>query len=75
MERFTRIEQNLEIMGGRPSIKGLRVTVGMIVSQIGEGKSPKKLIAEYPYLSVEDVYEAIRYAAWAVNTTESALMA
>jgi hypothetical protein len=50
MEQLNRITQRPEIMGGKACIRGLRVTVGMIVGQIGAGRSIDDLLAEYPYL-------------------------
>ncbi|MFL6970285.1 MAG: DUF433 domain-containing protein, partial [Xanthobacteraceae bacterium] len=50
MSDFARITQNPTIMGGKPCIRGLRVTVGMIVAQIGAGLTVDELLAEYPYL-------------------------
>lgn len=64
MSNFTRVTQNPRVMGGKPCIRGLRVTVGMIVGQIGAGRTPEELLAEYPYLEREDILEALRYAAW-----------
>jgi uncharacterized protein (DUF433 family) len=61
---FPRITQNPAVMGGKPCIRGLRVTVGMIVGQIGAGRSIDDLLADYPYLEREDILEALRYAAW-----------
>jgi len=57
-------------MGGKPCIRGLRVTVGMIVGQIGAGRSVDDLLAEYPYLEREDILEALRYAAWRTQERE-----
>ncbi len=57
-------------MGGKPCVRGLRVTVGMIVGQIGAGLSVEDLLAEYPYLEREDVLEALRYAAWRTQERE-----
>jgi uncharacterized protein (DUF433 family) len=71
MEQFTRINHDIEIMGGKACIKGTRVTVGMILTQIGEGVSIEELLGEYPYLSDTDIKEALKYAAWTVDTTES----
>ena len=62
-EHFDRITQNPLVMGGKPCIRGMRVTVGMIVGQIGEGVSIEELLNEYPYLELEDVMQALRYAA------------
>ena len=70
MARFPRISHDMSIMGGKACIKGTRVTVGMIVTQLSEGKSPETLLDEYPYLTVEDVFEALRYSAWLVNSRE-----
>jgi uncharacterized protein (DUF433 family) len=64
MNEFPRITQNPEIMGGKPCIRGMRVTVGAIVGQIGTGMTVDQVLADYPYLEREDVLEALRYAAW-----------
>jgi len=70
MSIFTRITQDPTVMGGKPCIRGLRVTVGMIVGQIGAGRTVDELLAEYPYLEREDVLEALRYAAWRAQERE-----
>jgi uncharacterized protein (DUF433 family) len=75
MNDFTRITQNPAVMGGKPCIRGLRVTVGMIVGQIGGGRSIDQLLADYPYLQREDVLEALRYAAWRAQEREIDLSA
>jgi uncharacterized protein (DUF433 family) len=51
----------------------MRVTVGMIVGQIGEGHSINELLADYPYLEREDVLQALQYAAWRVQDREVVL--
>ncbi|MDR1795979.1 MAG: DUF433 domain-containing protein [Clostridiales Family XIII bacterium] len=71
MERFTRIQRDIGIMGGKACIKGTRVTVGMIVAQIGGGKSVNELLSEYPYLKKADILQALRYAAWSVEAKEA----
>jgi len=63
MTNFARITQNPAVMGGKPCIRGLRVTVGAIVGQIGAGRSIDQLLVDYPYLEREDILEALRYAA------------
>ena len=68
--RFERITHNPAMMGGKPCIRGQRVTVGMIVGQIGGGRSIEALLADYPYLEREDVLEALRYAAWRAEERE-----
>jgi uncharacterized protein (DUF433 family) len=60
-------------MGGKPCIRGMRVTVGMIVSQIGAGHSIDEILAYFPYLEREDILQALRYAAWRVEEREIAL--
>ena len=67
---FPRITQNPAVMGGKPCIRGLRVTVGMIVGQIGAGRTVDELLADYPYLAREDIPEALRYAAWRAEERE-----
>ena len=62
-EDFDRITQSPAVMGGKPCIRGMRVTVGMIVGQIGEGVSIEELLSNYPYLERDDIMQALRYAA------------
>jgi len=61
MDQLDRITQNPAVMGGKPCIRGMRVTVGMIVGQIGSGRSVDELLAEYPYLEREDILQAVRF--------------
>lgn len=68
--QLDRITQQPEVMGGRACIRGMRVTVGMIVSQIGAGHSIDDVLADYPYLDREDVMQALRYAAWLAEERE-----
>ncbi len=75
MTQLDRITQRPEIMGGKPCIRGLRVTVGMIVGQIGAGASIDEVLADYPYLEREDVLQALRYAAWRAQEREIVLAA
>lgn len=70
MDEFRRITQNPLVMGGKPCRRGQRVTVGMIVGQIGAGHSIESLLVDYPYLEHEDILEALRYAAWRVQERE-----
>ena len=73
VEHFDRITQDPAVMGGKPCIRGMRVTVGMIVGQIGEGVSIEELLADYLYLEQEDVMQALRYAAALTQWREVAL--
>ena len=64
MLSFDRITQSPTQMGGHACVRGMRVTVAMIVGQIGCGRSVDDLLAEYSYLERDDVLQALRYAAW-----------
>ena len=70
MEQLDRITFNPARMGGKPCIRGMRVTVGMVVGQIGAGRSIDDVLADYPYLEREDVLQALRYAAWRAEERE-----
>ena len=70
MHNLTRITFNPEVMGGKPCIRGMRVTVGTIVGLIGAGKTIDEVLQEYPYLEQEDILEALSYAAWRAEERE-----
>ncbi|MGA9382824.1 MAG: DUF433 domain-containing protein [Phormidium sp.] len=70
IDRLTRITFNAEVMGGKPCIRGLRVTVGTIVGLMASGRSPEEILAAYPYLELPDIYEALAYAAWRAEEIE-----
>ena len=73
MGQVDRITRNPAVMGGKACIRGMRVTVSMIVGQIGAGHSIEELLASYPYLEREDILQALRYAAWVVEDREVVL--
>lgn len=73
MGPFDRITRDPQVMGGRACVRGMRVTVGMIVGQIGAGISIDELLADYPYLEREDVLQALQYAAWLAEEREATL--
>jgi uncharacterized protein (DUF433 family) len=73
MHQLNRITRDPAVMGGKACIRGMRVTVGMIVGQIGAGRSVADLLAEYPYLEQEDILQALRYAAWVMEEREVVL--
>jgi len=64
MMTLDRITQQPGVMGGKACIREMRVSVGMIVGQIGAGHTIEEILADYPYLEREDILQAIRYAAW-----------
>jgi uncharacterized protein (DUF433 family) len=70
MEPLDRITQQPEVMGGKACVRGMRVTVGMIVGQIGSGRSVEDVLGHYPYLEREDILQALRYAAWRAEERE-----
>ena len=74
MEQFNRISHDISIMGGKACIKGTRVTVGMILTQISGGRTVDELLVEYPYITYDDIMQAILYAAWAVDARETVIV-
>jgi uncharacterized protein (DUF433 family) len=73
MDILDRITRDPEVMGGKACIRGMRVTVGMIVAQIGAGRAFDELLVDYPYLEREDLLQALRYAAWRAEEREIVL--
>lgn len=74
MTDLDRITQQPGMMGGRPCIRGMRVTVGMIVGQLGAGRTFEDILADYPYLEREDILQALRYAAWLAEARQADLL-
>ena len=65
-----RITFNPNVMGGKPCVRGMRVTVGMIVGLMASGYSTSEIIRLYPYLEEEDIRQSLAYAAWRVEEME-----
>lgn len=61
---FDRITFDRNIMGGRACIRGMRITVSLIVNQIAHGATFEEILDEYPDLEREDIQQSIEYAAW-----------
>ena len=61
---FDRITFDPNVMGGRACIRGMRITVSLIVNLVANGMSTEEILAEYPYLEPDDVHQALAYAAW-----------
>ena len=74
MENFERISCDINVMGGKACIEGTRITVGMILMLISEGTTIEEILVEYPHLSIEDINDALRYAAWVVGAREEILL-
>ena len=70
MQPLSRITLNPAVMGGKPCIRGLRVTVGTIVGLLAAGRSAEEILRAYPYLENEDIQQALAYAAWRVEELE-----
>lgn len=67
MPQLNRITGDARVMGGKPCIRGMRVTVGTIVALIAAGRTNEEILREYPYLEAPDITEALSYAAWRVE--------
>jgi uncharacterized protein (DUF433 family) len=66
-----RANTGLAAMGGKPCIRGMRVTLGSIVGLVAVGRSNDEIFAAYPYLETEDIRQALSYAAWRVEELEA----
>jgi len=73
MRQLNRIKVNPQVMGGKPCIRNLRVTVGTLVGLIGAGRTLEEVLEAYPYLEREDVLQALSYAAWRAEEVEVSL--
>ncbi len=67
---LTRITTDPAVMGGKPCIRGLRVTVGTLVGLVATGHREEEILRLYPYLEPEDIREALSYAAWRAEEIE-----
>jgi uncharacterized protein (DUF433 family) len=67
MPQLTRITRDPAVMGGKPCIRGMRVTV---VGLVAAGRSRDEILRDYPYLEAEDIAEALSYAAWRAEEVE-----
>jgi uncharacterized protein (DUF433 family) len=75
MPDLDRISRNTAVMGGKPCVRGMRVTVGTIVGLVASGHAFSEILAAYPYLEDEDIRQALAYAAWRVEEIELPLSA
>lgn len=64
MAKFDRITFDLAVMGGKPCIRGQRVTVATILGLLAAGRSRDEILKAYPYLEAEDIDQCLAYAAW-----------
>ena len=63
MDLLKRITRNPEVMAGKPCIRGMRVTVGMVLNQLATGQTIAELLADFPYLERDDIFAALQYGA------------
>jgi uncharacterized protein (DUF433 family) len=71
---FPHISHDPAVMGGKPCIRGLRITVGTVVGLLASGSSRERILQAYPQLEAADIDEALVYAAWRMEEREEALV-
>ena len=69
MRGFDRITFDPHVMGGRACLRGMRITVALIVNLVANGMTTAEILEAYPYLEAEDVRQALQYAAWLAEAT------
>ncbi len=62
--QFDRITYDPKIMTGKACIRGMRITVALVLNLVAGGMSTQEIVEDYPYLEAEDIQQALRYAAW-----------
>jgi uncharacterized protein (DUF433 family) len=72
---FSRITHDPAVMGGKPCIRGLRITVSTIVGLLASGETRERILEAYPLLEAADIDQALAYAAWRLQATDEALVA
>ena len=72
--QFARVTHDPAVMGGKPCIRGLRVTVRTILGLLATGQSRERVLRAYPYLQPEDIDAALAYAAWRLEEREEPLV-
>lgn len=74
MSRFIRITHDPSVMGGKACIRGLRVTVGMVIGLVAAGHSQERILQAFPCLEADDIKESLAYAAWRLQEQEAPLL-
>ncbi len=75
MPLFDRITLDPAMMGGKPCVRGQRVTVGMVLGLLAANRSPQEILKAYPYLEAEDIDQCLAYAAWRMEERDLPLAA
>jgi uncharacterized protein (DUF433 family) len=70
MKHLTRITLDPAVMGGKACIRGMRVTVGMVLGLLAAGRTRDEILRAYPYLEPDDIDQSLAYAAWRVEERE-----
>lgn len=70
---FDRITVNPNVCGGKPTVRGLRITVDFVLKLLGDGYTATQIVEEYPELEVNDVYQAAKYGAWLASERTTAV--
>ena len=73
MNQFNRITFDPNIMGGRACIRGMRLTVSLVLNLVSNGMTARQIVKEYPYLEEEDIRQSLQYAAWLAEESVLAL--
>lgn len=73
LRKLDRITFDPQVMGGKPCLRGMRVTVGMVVGLIASDHEQAEILRLYPYLEPEDIRQALSYAAWRAEESEAAI--
>ncbi len=74
MAKIDRITHDPGVMGGRPCIRGMRVTVSTVIGLLAAGRTREDILKAYPYLEAQDIDQALAYAAWRLEEREVALV-
>jgi uncharacterized protein (DUF433 family) len=72
-KQLDRITFDAGVMGGKPCIRGMRVTAGMVVGMVAAGHSVAEILELYPYLEPEDIAQSLSYAAWRAEEVDAPL--
>jgi uncharacterized protein (DUF433 family) len=73
MTGFDRITMDPAVMGGKPCIRGMRVTVATVLGIMASGRVTEEILAAYPYLERDDLFQALAYASWRLEEAEQPL--
>jgi len=72
--QLDRITFDPKVMGGKPCIRGMRVTVGTLVGLVASGHTTDQILEAYPYLEAPDIQQALAYAAWRADEIDVPLV-